>query len=230
MNLISPTMAALAMAATVNADEPAAIGYGSVAAALQAVRSDPSAQFESQEGWTIVASRENDQAVQWFFTPVGHPSHPAVVKRTALERGGVGFIDLAALCEVPQSECDQLLDDFRQQHEQATRSVLAEQVLLDVGIALNDHDRLRVSRMLTEEGKAAEIRMDDVLKLVIVPTLDALGGVMLWAAMYEFDGSDYVLVSEPSLTTPGEGTAQIQVSSESGNTFGFSITPLLASR
>ena len=110
--------------------------------------------------------------MQWIFTPAGHPAHPAVVKRTALERNGTGLIDLAALCYGAESDCYRLLDDFRQRSELATRAAQPQRVTLDVGIALNDHDRVRVKRLVAEEGKAAEIRMDDVLKIVIVPTIE----------------------------------------------------------
>jgi hypothetical protein len=225
---ISSVALFLAAAAAFAADEPAPIGYATVAAVLQALRADPNAQFETQQAWTIFANRESDRPVQWFFTPAGHPAHPSVIKRTALERGGQGFIDVAALCHVAQAECDRLLDDFRQTHLEAERPVLAEEVLLDVGIALNRHERVRVKRMLAEEGQAAEIRMDDLLKIVIVPTLDEERRVMLWAAVYEHNGTDFVLVSPPALATPGEGAAEIRVAATSGDTFDFSITPLLA--
>jgi hypothetical protein len=189
---------------------------------------DSTAEFEEQAGWTIVASRDRGAAVQWFFTPEGHPAHPAVVKRTVLERNGTGVIDLEALCQVPQEACDRLVDDFRQISEQEQRTALAEQVTLNIAIALDDHERVRVSRLVAEEGKAAEIRMDDLLKLVIVPTLDEARDLMLWTAVYEYDGGDYVLVSKPTFARPGGGTALVEVASASGNTFGFSITPLLA--
>lgn len=230
MKRIVPTLSALlVVTGAVDADDDA-IGYPSVAGALQALQSDSTAQFESQQGWTIVASRDGDKPVQWFFTPEGHAAHPAVIKRTVLEQDGTGFIDLAALCHAAQGECDALLDDFRQSSEGVARSLLAQQVTLDIGIALNDHERVRITRLLTEEGKAAEIRMDEQLKLVIVPTLDDALGVLLWTAIYEFDGGEYILLSEPRFATPREGTARIEVSSGSGNTFGLSITPLLAAR
>jgi hypothetical protein len=214
----------------VAAQEVAPIGYARVDAVLAALRSDPSSKFEKQAGWTIVAASEGGRAVQWFFTPENHPAHPAVIKRTVRELNGTSYIDLAALCHVEQSECDLLLVDFDQVHELSEPTLSVEQVTLDVGIALNSHERVRVSRMVAEEGKAAEIRMDDVMKLVIVPTLDEDRGVMLWTAMYEYAGGEYVLLSPPTFATPGDGTAQIEVASDSGNTFGFSITPLVAGR
>ena len=209
-------------------DEPVEIGYASVAATLEALRAEPSAQFRDQRGWTVVASRERDAAVEWFFTPEGHAAHPAVVKRTVTERDGLGMIDLVALCHVEQSACDRLLDDFRQQQEVAQNAARRERVTIDVGIALDDHERLRVTRLLAEEGMAAEIRFTDVLKVVIVPTLDDGGRVLLWTAVYEFDGADYVLLAEPQLTSPGSGTATLELTSSAGSRFGFSLASLVA--
>jgi hypothetical protein len=209
-------------------DEPAPIGYATVGAVLEALRAEPGAQFREQRGWTVVASRERDAPVEWFFTPEGHDAHPAVVKRTALERDGVGLIDLAALCQSEQPACDQLLDDFRQRHELDQAAARPELVSIDVRIDLDDHERLRVERLLAEEGMAAEIRFTDVLKIVVVPTLDDGGRVLLWTAVYEFDGEDYVLLGEPQLTTPGTGTATLEMLSSSGSRFGFSLASLVA--
>ncbi len=209
-------------------DEPAPIGHASVAAVLESLRADPIAQFREQRGWIVVASRERGAPVEWFFTPEGHAAHPAVVKRTAIERDGVGLIDLAALCHAGQDACDLLLDDFRQQHELAQAAARPERVTIDVAIALDDHERLRVERMLAEEGMAAEIRFTDVLKMVIVPTLGDDGRVMLWTAVYEFDGADYVLLGAPQLASPGSGTVTLEMASTSGSRFGFSLASLVA--
>jgi len=208
--------------------EPADIPQANVAAVLESLRADPSAQFGEQRGWTVVASSDRGLPVQWFFTPEGHPAHPAVVKRTALESDGVGRIDLAALCQAEQDVCAQLLDDFRQQHELAQAAARPERVTLDVTIALDDHERLRVQRLLAEEGMAAEIRFTDVLKVVIVPTLGNDGRVLLWTAVYEFDGEDYVPLGEPQLASPGDGTARLEMASTSGSRFGFSLASLVA--
>lgn len=209
-------------------DEPAPIGHASVDAVLESLRADPSAQFREQRGWTVVASRERDTPLEWFFTPEGHAAHPAVVKRTAVERDGVGMIDLAALCHAEQEACDLLLDDFRQQHELARAAARPERVTIDVRIALDDHERLRVERLLAEEGMAAEIRFTDVLKIVIVPTLGDDGRVLLWTAVYEFDGADYALLGEPQLASPGIGTVTLEMASTSGTRFGFSLASLVA--
>ena len=222
--------AAVSQTALAQDDEPGPIGYANVAAVLDALRGDSSAQFREQRGWTVVASRERGEPVEWFFTPEGHAAHPAVVKRTAIERDGVGLIDLAALCQAEQAVCDQLLDEFRQQQELAQSAARPERVTIDLRIALDDHERLRVERLPAVEGMAAEIRFTDVLKMVIVPTLNDDGRVLLWTAVYEFDGEDYVLLGEPQLASPGTGTVTLEMASTSGSRFGFSLKSLVAQR
>ena len=165
MRTIAIVFCALGSQAALAQDgEPADIGDASVMAVLESLRAEPSAQFREQRGWTLVANREGASPVEWFFTPEGHDAHPAVVKRTAVERDGVGMIDLAALCHAEQAACDRLLNDFRQQHELAQAAARPERVTIAVRIALDDHERLRVERLLAEEGMAAEIRFTDVLK------------------------------------------------------------------
>jgi hypothetical protein len=215
-----------AAALAARADEPAPIGYATVAAVREALRGDPTATFSEQQGWTVVASREHGRAVEWFFTPEGHPAHPAVIKRTVVEQDGVGLIDMAALCQTTQEACDLLLEDFKQTHKPTIHAVQPERVALNVGIAENDHGRVRVNRLVAEEGNAAEIRMDGGWKAVFVPTLDKAGAVTLWAALYEFDGRDFALIGQPQLVRPGTGTASIEMAAASGNRFAFSVTQL----
>src|SRR5262245_49886761 len=209
------------------ADTPE-IDFPSVSAVLEALRSDPRAKFEHQAGWTVVAIVERGNPVLWSFTAEGHPAHPSVVKRTALEQEGTGYVQLATLCEAPEPDCARLLEDFKQINERIAQSTLVKRVELDVGIAWSDHSRVRVRRMLAEEGKAAEVRVDGIAKIVIVPSWDELRGVMLWTAFYEFDGSDFRLLSAPTLAAPGEGTAEIDFRATSGESYRFSVTPLVA--
>jgi hypothetical protein len=218
--------AALAATGAACAEEAAPFAYDTVAAVREALRKDPTATSYRQQGWTVVASRENGAAVEWFFTPEGHAVYPAVVKRTVVESNGVGMIDLAALCDARQQACDALLEDFRQTHKVTINAPRVERVSLDINIAQNDHDRVHVNRLVAEEGKAAEIRMGGLLKAVFVPTLDEKGIVTLWAAMYEFDGHDFALVAQPQVVTPGGGTAKVDLDAASGNRFAFSITQL----
>lgn len=211
-------------------DEPAPFGYASVEAALEALRANPSAQFRAEGGFTVVASSERGEPVEWFFTHEGHEAHPAVVKRTALERDGVGMIDLVALCHAEQNVCDRLVDGFRQRQELAAAEARPELVRLDVGIALDDRERLRVERLVAQEGMAAEIRFTDVLKIVLVPTVGDDGRVLLWTAVYEHDGDEYVLLGEPQLMSSSGGAALLEMASTSGSRFGFSLASLVVER
>ncbi len=101
----------------------------------------------------------------------GHAAHPAVVKH-GHGRDGIGMIDLAALCHAAQSACDSLLDDFRQQRELAVAAAEPER-----GRSMSA-SRSTTASACTSDGwwprKAwlREIRFTDVLKVVIVPTLD----------------------------------------------------------
>lgn len=224
---LSLTVAALASVGAAAADDTAPIGYASVAAAREALRTDRTAATRDQQGWTVVASRENGAAVEWFFTPETHAVYPAAIKRTVVEEDGVGMIEIAALCETAaQDACDQLIEDFRQTHKVTIQAPRAERVSLDINIAQNDHDRVRVNRLVAEDGKAAEIRMDGQLKAVFVPTLDEKGVVTVWAAMYEYDGRGFSLAAAPQLVTPGAGRADVELAAASGNRFAFSITQL----
>ena len=228
-----PRLAMLGVASVAAAGAQAADAaddYGSVAAILAALQANPDARFEMQDGWTIVTSVERGNPVLWSFTPEGHPAHPAVVKRTALEKKGTGFVELTTFCEGPEAECKVLLEQFKQINQELAQQNLAKRVELDVGIAQNAHQRVHVKRLLAEEGKAAEIRMDGVLKVVIVPSWDQLRGVLLWAALYEYESGDFRLLSEPSLAAPGTGTAEFDVAARSGDIFRFSITALGVAR
>lgn len=85
--------AAVAVAQTA----PGSIGYSSVAAALEGLRTKPGANVAVQGGWTIV----EEGTTLWSFTPASHPAHPAVIKRTIVQRDGTFFVDMSALCEAP---------------------------------------------------------------------------------------------------------------------------------
>ena len=50
------------------------------------------------------------------------------------------------------------------------RIAVADELLLDVGVSWNEEDE-RAVRVLAEEGEDAEIRIDDVVMIVIVPVI-----------------------------------------------------------
>lgn len=103
------------------------------------------------------------------------------------------------------------------------RSVLAEDVMLDVGLSLND-ERQRAT-LLTAEGEDAEIRLDDSFRLVILPKVRRDGSILLATRIYESDGRGYVLISDPELATADGEVAEILVSTDRGNELRVRITP-----
>jgi hypothetical protein len=124
-------------------------------------------QFESQDGWVIVATSEHGNPVLWSFTPRGPSAHPAVSEAHGLEKKGTGYVELDVVPGTG-SQCVRLLERVQADQSTIAQSNLAKRILLDVGIAQNDHDRAREA-LARGGGKAAEIRMDDLLKVVIVP-------------------------------------------------------------
>lgn len=114
-------------ASSVCAENANSIGYGSVADAMAALRADPAAQIDVQQGWTIVSQEKDGHLVLWSFTPKGHPAHPAAVKRTTYEKDGVVYIDMDALCQSDKTSCDELIEQFRRLNEQIRRSLESRQ-------------------------------------------------------------------------------------------------------
>jgi len=103
------------------------------------------------------------------------------------------------------------------------QGVFADDVMLSVEMNLNDEERQALLR--TADGKDAEIVVDGLFRLVIVPTVRGDGTVYLATQVYESDGTGYVLVSEPELATASDMMAEIRVSTDRGNAFTVMITP-----
>jgi hypothetical protein len=87
------------------------IGYPSVVAAFEALRARRDVKITVERGWTIVIEpRENSV---WSFTPIGHPAHPAAVKRSAIEKEGAISINMRVLCRSGEAACDKLVAEFK---------------------------------------------------------------------------------------------------------------------
>jgi hypothetical protein len=100
----------------VGATSGSVIGYPSVDAALADLNAQPGNVASVQGGWTIISNPNNPTI--WSFTPDDHPAHPAVVKRTAVERNGGVDIRTRALCEAKKDSCDALIEQFKQLNDQ----------------------------------------------------------------------------------------------------------------
>jgi transcriptional regulator with XRE-family HTH domain len=103
------------------------------------------------------------------------------------------------------------------------RSVLAEDLMLSVGLTLNDKEQQ--ASLLTAEGKDAEIVVEGLFRLIIIPTIQADGHIYLATQIYEADGPSYILLTQPELATPNDEAVEIRVSTDRGNTFTVMITP-----
>jgi hypothetical protein len=93
-------------------NQPSSIGYPTVAAALEALRSQSGSTVSLQGGWTII-SVTSEQTL-WSFTPANHPAHPAAVKRKIVERDGAVGVHMTALCQAEKAACDKLIEEFQQ--------------------------------------------------------------------------------------------------------------------
>jgi hypothetical protein len=103
------------------AEQPAStIGYPTVEAALQDLRSRPGVVISERGGWTLV----EDEAAQtfWSFPPPGHPAYPSAVKRQVVHVGGDLAIQMRILCQASKIACDDLVREFEKLNEQMKQS------------------------------------------------------------------------------------------------------------
>ncbi len=100
----------------------------------------------------------------------------------------------------------------------------ADQIMLDIGITLNDESEEEGS-LLTKDGKDAEMRMDEIVRFVVVPTIQEDGRVLLTTKVYEYQNGDYVLIGEPKLLIKNNNEAEIRMTMNSGDQVRFQVTP-----
>jgi len=98
------------------------IGYPTVQAALDALRTVPGARFSMSDGWTVVDLSEGVAEVRWSFTPSGHPAHPSAVKRTITDRGDEVSTETRVRCEAAKTPCDRLFEEVVKAGEQVPRN------------------------------------------------------------------------------------------------------------
>ena len=101
--------------------------------------------------------------------------------------------------------------------------VFAKDVALNVGLDLNGEKRSM--GLITPEGEDAEIRVDGVIRVLIVPTIRPDGRITLAAKVYESKEGQYVLVAQPMVVTANHEQAEIRLSSEQGGSLSVAITP-----
>jgi transcriptional regulator with XRE-family HTH domain len=100
----------------------------------------------------------------------------------------------------------------------------ADTVMLDVGVSMNDN-RPEESQVVTEANENVAFRaIDDMVRMVIVPTIQT-NGIMLATEIYVLDGGSYVLASSPKLLTGNGEEAEIRLTTKDGTLLRFMITP-----
>lgn len=97
-----------------------AIGFPNVEAARTALSTRDNAVVRTmQDGWMVIEDPADNSV--WSFTPLGHPAHPAVVKRYVFSRDGSVMLGMDALCQAGKQECDQLIRQFQKMNKEAGR-------------------------------------------------------------------------------------------------------------
>lgn len=85
------------------------IEYRSVAEARSALLAKDGVKIREESGWLVIAER----MTLWSFTPQGHEAHPAVVRRSIVQKGGDVFLDMDVRCEAAKPACDRLVESFQ---------------------------------------------------------------------------------------------------------------------
>lgn len=77
----------------------------------------------------------------------------------------------------------------------------------------------------TSDGKPTEIRFDRELKIILVPKLLDNDQILLSVELYSYDGSDFKLVSQPTLLMKNRVETALAVGLGNGETFRMTVTP-----
>ncbi len=112
-----------------------------------------------------------------------------------------------------------------------TSTGFAEQILLDVGISMDNPERSvrqLQTRMLVDEGTLVPnvnaLAVGDMLKFEVVPTVTDEGRILLATKVFVRDGDEYVLVSSPRLVAENGKEAEIRITTDDGTLLRFVIT------
>jgi hypothetical protein len=111
MTMRSLFLMAAIMTEAASAQQGSGVGYPTVAAALEALKTKSDVSISVQGGWTIA----DDKAAHaiWSFAPAGHPAYPAVVRRALVQKDGFINMDMTALCQAAKEPCDKLMEEFK---------------------------------------------------------------------------------------------------------------------
>ena len=105
------------------------------------------------------------------------------------------------------------------------RTVTADQVMLEVGVSINEELKSEAGTV-TDEGEEASIEFADGYRLLIAPTIDA-GEIVLELQLFKHDGDDYVRIAKPRIVTTSGETARLRSAVENDDIVDIRITPTL---
>lgn len=100
----------------------------------------------------------------------------------------------------------------------------AGEVMLDVILDGNEPNP-KVFKLITEEGQKAEARVDGRVRIVLTPTLEKSGRILLTAEIYGYDGKEYRLVSTPKVLTGDGVDAKLEIGMGDGKHLQVNVKP-----
>jgi transcriptional regulator with XRE-family HTH domain len=104
------------------------------------------------------------------------------------------------------------------------RSAHAGDVLLDVGVSLND-EKLGEHQLLAPAGKSAEIKLEGQVRLFINPIVTQDGSILLSLRVEEPVGNGWKEFAQPRLLVGNGIEAAVKVTSSKGGKFFITVRP-----
>lgn len=108
------------------------------------------------------------------------------------------------------------------------QQAMAKQLMLDVNLGVADQQHN--SRLITDAGQPAEIRVDGKLRVIITPTIAENGDVFLQTEIYTFQNGRYVLAGKPGLLIKENVAAEVSSDSVQSGKYTLSITPYVLNK
>lgn len=100
----------------------------------------------------------------------------------------------------------------------------AGEVMLDVVLGVGESNP-KAFKLITEEGQKAEFRVDEQVRIVLSPTLEKNGRILLAAEVYGHDGKAYRLLATPKVLTGNGVDAKLDLRMGDGKRLQVSINP-----
>ena len=104
------------------------------------------------------------------------------------------------------------------------RDAVAREIALAVTLSLNGTE-LGNHRLVVDEGKNSEIRLEGQAKVILTSVINADGSVAVSMRVYEFADQQFALVSTPKLFVRDNDEATVNVTSVQGNVFRIAVKP-----